>query len=56
MTENWKKFAGKMSDRELGKRFGVGSSTVRRYRLKHAIPVHDHRDAAPPPRRVCRSS
>lgn len=30
--------AGKISDREVSRRFGVGASTVRRYRLNNDIP------------------
>ena len=41
MPNDWKLLAGKVSDREISKRFGIGSSTVRRYRLLHDIPTCD---------------
>ncbi|WAJ37852.1 hypothetical protein OU800_01065 [Pseudomonas sp. GOM7] len=34
---NWKACVGKMSDREVARRFGLGASTVRRYRQSNNI-------------------
>ncbi|MBX9754084.1 MAG: hypothetical protein K2X80_04980 [Pseudomonadaceae bacterium] len=48
MAEDWTVFAGKMSDREVSRRFGVGSSTVNRYRLRNCIPPHDPRNSVSP--------
>lgn len=44
MRGDWKLLAGKMSDREVSRRFGVGSNTVGRYRLLHDIPSYNPRD------------
>jgi hypothetical protein len=44
MPNDWTLQAGKISDREVSKRFGVGASTVRRYRLLHGIPTYDPRN------------
>ncbi|MBF7728610.1 hypothetical protein [Pseudomonas sp. N040] len=44
MFNDWKLLAGKISDREVSKRFGIGSSTVRRYRLRHDITTYDPRN------------
>ena len=41
MSNDWKFWAGKVSDREVSKRFGIGSSTVGRYRLLNDIPAYD---------------
>ncbi|AYN13816.1 hypothetical protein JRG49_03695 [Pseudomonas fulva] len=35
---DWKACIGKMSDREVARRFGLGASTVRRYRHSIGIP------------------
>lgn len=48
MAEDWKEFVGEMSDREVSRRFGVGSSTVRRYRLQCGMSPHNPRDVATP--------
>lgn len=48
MAEDWKEFVGEMSDREVSRRFGVGSSTVRRYRLRCGMSAHNPRDVATP--------
>lgn len=48
MAEDWNEFVGEMSDREVSRRFGVGSSTVRRYRLQHYMSAHNPRDVATP--------
>jgi len=44
MPNDWTLQAGKISDREVSKRFGIGASTVRRYRLLHGIPTFDPRN------------
>lgn len=44
---DWKSMAGKASDREVSRIFGIGSNTVRRYRLQHDIPVHEPQNAIP---------
>jgi hypothetical protein len=44
MPIDWTPFAGKISDRVLSKRFDIGASTVRRYRLLHGIPAYDSRN------------
>lgn len=48
MRGDWKLLAGKMSDREVSRRFCVGSSTVGRYRLLHGVPAYDPRDVVIP--------
>lgn len=48
MAEDWKEFVGAMSDHEVSRRFGVGSSTVRRYRLRCGMSAHNPRDVATP--------
>ena len=35
---DWKSYAGEMSDREVARRFGIGASTVRRFRHSSDIP------------------
>lgn len=35
---DWKEYIGKMSDREIARRFGLGASSVRRYRHSIGIP------------------
>ncbi|WP_455232867.1 hypothetical protein [Geopseudomonas aromaticivorans] len=37
--KKWMEIAGKISDREVSRRFGVSASTVRRYRVKNDIPA-----------------
>lgn len=48
MADDWKEFVGEMSDRGVSRRFGVGSSTVRRYRLQHSMSIHNPRDVVIP--------
>jgi hypothetical protein len=36
--DDWKTHAGLLSDREISRRFGVGATTVRRYRKENDIP------------------
>lgn len=44
MTADWKLLAGRMSDREISRRFGIGASTVRRFRLANNIPEFSYDD------------
>ena len=48
MSKDWTLLAGKVSDREISKRFDIGASTVRRYRLLHDIPPFDPGSTAVP--------
>ncbi len=48
MAEHWNEVAGKMSDREVARRFGICSNTVRRYRLNFGIPAYDPRSTEAP--------
>lgn len=41
MANGWELFAGKLSDRDVSRRFDIGASTVRRYRLKHGIATYN---------------
>ena len=49
MTADWKLLAGRMSDREISRRFGIGASTVRRFRLANNIPEFSYDDLKIPP-------
>ncbi len=48
MTQEWEKFVGTLSDREVARRFGVSASTVRRHRTQQCIPPHNRIEAEMP--------
>lgn len=45
----WRLSVGKMSDREVARLFGIGATTVRRYRHSKGIPEFYPKDGALPP-------
>lgn len=46
---DWTTYSGKMSDREVARRFGIGASTVRRFRHTNGIPEFLPDNAELPP-------
>lgn len=45
---DWKSYAGKMSDRDVSRRFGIGASTVRRFRQSSSILEFSPKDTELP--------
>lgn len=47
-TTDWKSYAGMLSDREIARKFGVGATTVRRYRKANNIAEYCYKLELPP--------